>query len=693
MDTHLSIKDRFENSYEITAFSEVIKPLVDQGALHIEHAEYAAACDTSAALSKAIDTVDVPMALTGDGATRPYSILLVGYKPLEQQQPLVTELLALDQSRFELLFVENSLDDVFAIPEERAGGNVTVLRLGDNYGVGVARNLGIRVATGKAIIMIDDDGYTTSENIEALITLFEEAAATVVRGKVVPRSASDTPPPHYAPGERVVQRYCDIEGMAIWRSSELKRVGMFDPLLFGHEGTDLTARLYPLNGPDAFLYEPKAVLWHDFSQDPQKVEAKLARYEKLTAYINHKNPDYRKILSVFRNLHNDLLASSMLDYRKRFVANSKVAPNAEPISIITTCYNGAEFIPAFIEALCAQTDQNFELIFVDDGSSDGSYKLLQETLPNGFPCKHIQIRNSGRAAALNRAFDMAQHNLCVVADVDDLPVPQRIEWARHAFAQHPDADMIGFMIYDVQSHARASRPFPRKETTLEVRSYFGMPAPFPGFAFRKANMGHRFDESLAAGIDCDWIFRAIIDHGRAGVIVPLNVTFYRLHEGQITSTKRNTQRATALRYLQQRHHNLLRNKLPNQEVLLEKLAGWQPIENGPDYWLVHEYAQSLLEGVNQAKVDGDSLREEVHELLNRYHLNILRLDRQKLKNHHSSSVRRSEQAQAAIEQAQAEIEHARRAQSEAETKVEALETSTSWRVTAPIRFLKLKLTK
>ena len=208
--------------------------------------------------------------------------------------------MALDAARFEVIFVENAAENIFDLGPVAAGKNVKVLRLGENLGVGVARNFAINEATGNGVIFIDDDGLTNQRSVEALISLYEMAGATAVRGRVVSRDGREGAPEHYNPGPRIVQRFCDIEGLSIWRKSELMRVGKFDPILFGHEGVELTARLYVLNGPDAFLYQPNAVLQHEFSANPAGAKAKMARYEKLTAYICNKNPAYNSIQNVFR---------------------------------------------------------------------------------------------------------------------------------------------------------------------------------------------------------------------------------------------------------------------------------------------------------------------------------------------------------------------------------------------------------
>lgn len=657
----------------------------------ITDGEYATALQTSKDLNDTLEKHQPTPIWETDGTARPYSIVVVGYRALSEQQPLVDVLLELEQSRFELIFVENSAQKIFAIPEDREGTNVRVIRIGINLGVGIARNVAIKSSTGAGIIMLDDDGLTDEDSIEALIELYESAQATAVRGKVLPKSSSETPPQHYYPGDRITSRYCDIEGLSIWRKSELLRVGMFDPILFGHEGVELTVRLFPYNGPEAFLYQPKAVLWHDFYNDPNKLSDKMARYERLTKYITYKIPHYQMVLNMFSKAEQDITAQALFQHRCAFVEAAKTNKKNPPVSIITTCYNGAEFMADFVEALLRQTDQNFELVFVDDGSEDASADLLEELLPQDFPLKLVRCEQRGRSAALNTALATASHDLCLVADVDDIPVPQRVEWTKAAYSLYPDAAMIGFMIYDNASHARASRPFPSSAIPLSVRGFFGMPAPFPGFSFKKSKVEKEFNESLPAGVDCDWIFRSLKRDGCDGYLIPLNVTYYRLHDGQITAAFRPVQRTTALKYLKEKHMSVLGDALSSDQDV-EFFAGWTPIRTGGEYWKVHDYALRLIDGAHQAGTETSRLRKEVYDHLNALHLKITREDRLSLKTLFDRAKNNENTLKENLSTTAAERNDLQRRLDDLQSRLDfseaaltSMQVSKSWRITSPIR--------
>jgi len=90
------------------------------------------------------------------------------------------------------------------------------------------------------------------------------------------------------------------------------------------------------------------------------------------------------------------------------------------ISIITATYNAAAHLPRLIESLLAQTDQDFEWVVADGGSTDGTLELLEQAKPR-FKRLIVDSRpDFGIYDALNRAIRMAGGDYYVVAGADDV---------------------------------------------------------------------------------------------------------------------------------------------------------------------------------------------------------------------------------------------------------------------------------
>lgn len=111
------------------------------------------------------------------------------------------------------------------------------------------------------------------------------------------------------------------------------------------------------------------------------------------------------------------------------------------VSIIMPVYNKAEHIRESIQSILAQTYQNFELIVVDDGSTDDSVNMIKEVRDRRL--RLIELKeNHGVSYATNIAVDVARGLYILRMDADDLSYPQRLE-KQLAFALKHKADVVG----------------------------------------------------------------------------------------------------------------------------------------------------------------------------------------------------------------------------------------------------------
>ena len=100
------------------------------------------------------------------------------------------------------------------------------------------------------------------------------------------------------------------------------------------------------------------------------------------------------------------------------------------ISIVVPVYNAAPYIENTVQMVLQQTYQDFELILVDDCSTDNSFALLEELLEQR---KDVRLRlvkkerNQGAAAARNTGLDMASGRYIAFLDADDVWLPHRLE--------------------------------------------------------------------------------------------------------------------------------------------------------------------------------------------------------------------------------------------------------------------------
>ena len=98
------------------------------------------------------------------------------------------------------------------------------------------------------------------------------------------------------------------------------------------------------------------------------------------------------------------------------------------VSIISPVYNGANFLPTFINNLLGYTFQDFEIIFVDNNSSDNSVEILQAELPKtklDYKILFEPIQGSGYTR--NKGLKNAKGKYVLFIDCDDHIHPQKLE--------------------------------------------------------------------------------------------------------------------------------------------------------------------------------------------------------------------------------------------------------------------------
>lgn len=102
----------------------------------------------------------------------------------------------------------------------------------------------------------------------------------------------------------------------------------------------------------------------------------------------------------------------------------------EKVSIITPSFNSSEYIEETIESVIKQTYTNWELIIVDDLSTDNSVKII-ERIRNSHPNNEIYLinneKNLGAALSRNKAIEFAKGRYLAFLDSDDLWRPNKLE--------------------------------------------------------------------------------------------------------------------------------------------------------------------------------------------------------------------------------------------------------------------------
>lgn len=225
----------------------------------------------------------------------------------------------------------------------------------------------------------------------------------------------------------------------------------------------------------------------------------------------------------------------MENVRRHLMAYSKEHNLTELVSIIMPAYNREDTIPAAIASVLAQTHVHFELIVVDDGSSDGTADVVKS-----FDDKRIRFiegpGRSGVSEARNIGLRAAKGDLIAYLDSDNTWQPEYLTAMIAALHQTPHAQAAysGQYLYR-GTHAEpfAIRFASFNKSLLENRNYIDLNCFMHSkHVFKKTGM---FDSRLKRFVDWDLILKISSEFTIISVPVLLSNYFYELAENAITN--------------------------------------------------------------------------------------------------------------------------------------------------------------
>ncbi len=169
----------------------------------------------------------------------------------------------------------------------------------------------------------------------------------------------------------------------------------------------------------------------------------------------------------------------------------RIQPESEPlVSIIMPNYNYAAFVKEAIESVIAQTYENWELIIVDDGSTDDSVAVIDQYWVK-YPQKIIPIykKNGGQASAFNAGFSKCCGEIVCFLDSDDYWSPAKLERIVQAHKQYD------FVQHNLLKEDKPYRKFEHYENHFDLmtkKGLFDFFVPTSGLSFKRTVLSQIF---------------------------------------------------------------------------------------------------------------------------------------------------------------------------------------------------------
>ncbi len=220
---------------------------------------------------------------------------------------------------------------------------------------------------------------------------------------------------------------------------------------------------------------------------------------------------------------------------------------AMKLSVITTVYNAEPYLRESLDSLVNQTFRDFEVIFVNDGCTDGCRDILIEY------AQHSNVRllenryNEGVPISSNRALLTATGEYVAIHDADDVSMPHRFEREIEYLDSHPEITFMGTHATKI-SHTGdpiGSYTYP-PETTEEafkliIKNKLN-PIINPSCMFRRQpivdNGGYSLDPDIRTVMDLElWCRLLVKNHLMANIQEPL--INYRINSQGITRSERD----------------------------------------------------------------------------------------------------------------------------------------------------------
>ena len=229
------------------------------------------------------------------------------------------------------------------------------------------------------------------------------------------------------------------------------------------------------------------------------------------------------------------------------------------ISVIMSVYNGETYLEEAIESVINQTFKDWELIVINDCSTDLTEKIL-----SGFASKDKRIKvytneaNLKLPASLNKAISVCSGKYIARMDADDICLPERLEKQYIFMESHGDVALSSCRFMTLKDGVYASGGAGGRCDSDALRAMLLVTNPIlhPGVIAKAEVMkAFNYDETLTCTEDLElWTRMAM--KGEKMQILPECLLIYRLHDKQITSTTLEKQRTEVLK-VQQKYYAVL----------------------------------------------------------------------------------------------------------------------------------------
>ncbi len=260
---------------------------------------------------------------------------------------------------------------------------------------------------------------------------------------------------------------------------------------------------------------------------------------------------------------------------------AKAAGQAPDVSILVPYYNMGRYLPETLRSLRAQTFQDYEILLIDDGSTEPASQRLLEELEGTEKLRLLRKRNGGLSSARNEGLRHARGRWILPVDPDDLLSPTFLEKAVDVMSRDPRlgyvTSLVSYFTEDPQQPIGGWIPWGLERDALCLENVASTCTAL--MERERVEEVGGYDEWLTSFEDWD-VFCGLAERGYEGRVIPEFLFHYRQRPDSMTRTAATWSRHTLIAYLLQKHPELptgannraLRIQLGELQRLREQLA-------------------------------------------------------------------------------------------------------------------------
>jgi len=296
------------------------------------------------------------------------------------------------------------------------------------------------------------------------------------------------------------------------------------------------------------------------------------------------------------------------------------------ISVILPVYNGQAYLKTAIESILNQTFTNFELIVIDDGSTDQSDAIIKSFSDQRI--RHVSQKNRGLAATLNRGIRLARGTFIARQDQDDISHSTRFREQIQFLNRHPRHAMVGSWAHiwkDKRDTGRQLR-HPEKNAVLKFELLFNNPFVHSSIMIRKSVFdqvgGYTTDPKRQPPEDYE-LWSRVAEKFEVANIPKILLTYRSIQTG-MSRDQHNPFTERVITISSENIAHLLNRKLPDKTVQAVAILAERPLttsETVPWAEIMHVYAEIIHRLTQQYPAEAVIIRQKAaaQRVKMRYH--------------------------------------------------------------------------